>query len=232
MNIEMILQIYNDLFNFLIFVVIMWFFIIGMDSYMRMKANRDGTWYNFKEAVVKKLVEMFMVAIVVWCIITILDVTFSIDVLTLFNVERNGKLILGIWLVVNIVSGRRVYIKRRFSHELNEIMYGDYKEYAENVLLDEINRYSNLFMLQKEYLGILKNLTPVSLIPLVAGYIVEGKIPGIDWNWYTIVFVAALLIYIFALWKCYDNMKILKMREVEIQNRLRVVQSNSSAMKK
>jgi hypothetical protein len=87
-----------------------------------------------------------------------------------------------------------------------------------------IERYNANYVIQAEKLGILKSLTPISLLPLIAGYILEGKNIEVNWNWYTIAFFTILVLYLYNLWKCYKNMKFWKLQMVEIQNELRDIQ--------
>lgn len=224
MDFEGVLKIYNALFWDILLIVIACIFVVGLFLYSKMRTEDDDAWYTFENILKRKLAESFVLIFMTVCVITILNNAFSIDVLKLINISQSWKSFVGIWLGICIVSGKRFYDRCRFRGNLYEIKYGEYKAYAENIMLDEINRYEAQYVLQTEKLGILKNLTPVSLIPLVAGYILEGKDIKVDWNWYTIAFVVVLFVYFFALWKCYSNMKFFKLRVVEVQNKLRDVQ--------
>lgn len=224
MKLERVLKIYNDSFWNILFIVIAYFVIVGTFLYFKKQTDEDDAWYTFRNVIKRKLAESFVLIFMTMCVITILNNAFSINVLSLINISQSWKIFVGIWLGISIVSGKRFYDKCRFRGNLHEIRYGEYKAYAEIIMLDEINRYEAEYMLQTEMLGILKNLTPVSLIPLVAGYILEGKDIKVDWNWYTIAFVMFLFVYFFALWKCYSNMKFFKLRAVAVQNELRDVQ--------
>lgn len=232
MKLERVLKIYNDSFWNILLIIIAYFVIVGMFLYFKKQTDENDAWYTFGNVIKRKLAESFVLILMTMCVITILNDAFSINVLSLINISQSWKIFVGIWLGISIVSGKKFYDKCWFRRNLNEIKYGECKVYAEIIMLDEINRYEAQYMLQKEMLGILKNLTPVSLIPLVAGYILEDKDIKVDWNWYTIAFVVVLFVYFFALWKCYSNMKFFKLRVVEVQSELRDVQYKKESSEK
>ena len=95
----------------------------------------------------------------------------------------------------------------------------------ENIFLKRIDYYQTHYLLEKEKLGILKSLTPISLIPLLAGFLLEGQAIIINWNWYTVIFFGTLSWYFYSLRKNYNNIKLWKYKEIKIKDELRRVQN-------
>lgn len=199
--------------------------VIGFSLYSKMKNDGDNKWYNYEYVIKKKLMEMLVFVIMFFILIIFLNEAFSIDILVLLQLSQCWKFIFSIWIAKNICSGKKLYDWLNFNNFMQRVKEGEYK-YAtpENIMMDIIDSYNSNYILQNEKLGILKSLTPISLIPLIAGYILEGKNITVNWNWYTVAFFAILFLYFYNLWKCYKNMKFWKIRACEIQKELRHIQ--------
>ena len=85
---------------------------------------------------------------------------------------------------------------------------------------------TNIFWKRFSEKDTLKSLAPVSLLPVIAGYIFEGKEMNIDWNSYTIVLIGGLLVYLYSLWKCNRDMEEWKRRGLDIREDLMKVEYN------
>lgn len=225
-SIEKAISLYNDCFGLFMKFVILVFIIIGIMLYIKMKNEDSLKWYSFLCVIKKKLFEMSCFAIMTWILIVFLNDAFSIDMLSLLNAPQYWKIIFSVWVVGNIHSGMRLYDWLNYTDFLDEVKTGKYPyKSPEKIMLDMMDRYNAKYLLQTERLGILKSLTPISLIPLIAGYVLEGKNVNVDWNWYTVAFFTILFLYFFNVWKCYKNMQFLKKRLIEIQKELRDIQT-------
>lgn len=219
------MKLYNKCFGSIVSVILFSLIAMGFILYSKVKSDGEEKWYSFEYVIKKKLTEMFVFAIMVLILIIFLNETFSIDILVLLHISQYWKFIFSIWVVKNIYSGKKLYDWFNFNDFLQRVKDGKYRDTTpENIMMDIIDRYNSNYILQNEKLGILKSLTPISLIPLVAGYILEGKNITVNWDWYTVVFFAILFLYFYYVWKCYKNMKFWKMRVLEIQKELRQIQ--------
>lgn len=202
--------------------------MIGITLFSKMKNGTDEKWYSFKYVVLKKLTEMIVLILMILALIIFLNESFFIDTLSVLNVTKYWKIVFSIWMLLNIVSGKRLYDWLEFGDFLQRVKDGKYGYTTpEIMILDIIERCNSKYELQKEKLGILKSLTPISVIPLIGGYILEGKKVAVDWNIYTISFFAILIWYFYSLWKCYKDMQLLKRRKLEIQRELTDIQYKS-----
>ncbi len=221
-NIEKAISLYNDCFGLFLVFVIGGFIIIGIMLYIKMKNEDNLKWYSFLCVIKKKLFEMVCFVSMVWILIVFLNDSFSIDILRLLNARKYWKIIFSVWVVGNVCSGKRLYDWLNYTDFLDKVKDGKYPYRSpEKIMLDMLDRYNAKYLLQTERLGILKSLTPICLMPLIAGYVLEGKNVNVDWNWYTVAFFAILFFYFFNVWKCYKNMQFLKERLIEIQKKLR-----------
>ena len=227
-NIKKVIKLYNNYFGAVLSLVIISLIFVAFSLYLKNKNESDEKWYCFVYTLKKKLIEMLVMLLFTWILILFLNETFSIDLIKMIHLSKYWKLIFGIWVWLNIVSGKKLYDRLNFSDFIQKVKKGNYRYTSpENIMLEIIDRYNANYVLQVERLGILKSLTPISLIPLIAGYVIEGKNIEIDWNWYTVVFFAILFIYFYNLWKCYKNIQFWKIRVLEVQKELRNVQYQS-----
>ncbi len=220
-KIQKAINMYNSYFWLVILITFLAIVSIGGNLYLK-RENDDGKWYSFRAVLKREVIQMIVFGFIVYSLFVFLKEGVSINVVELLQLSEWWKIIFGIWIMVHIISGKELYRKLRFSGFLKEVKNGDYK-YTNpvNVFMDIIERYNANYIIQTEKLGILKSLTPISLLPLIAGYILEGKNIKVNWNWYTIAFFTILAFYLYNLWKCYKNIKFWRLRMVEIQRELR-----------
>ncbi len=198
---------------------------IGIVLYSKKKNDDDKKWYSFREALKREVMQMIAFGFIVYFLMFFLNEAVSINVVELLKLSKWWKIIFGIWIIVHIISGKELYDKLNFNDFLREVKNGNHSYTTPvNIFMNIIERYNANYVIQAEKLGILKSLTPISLLPLIAGYILEGKNIEVNWNWYTIAFFTILVLYLYNLWKCYKNMKFWKLQMVEIQNELRDIQ--------
>lgn len=216
------MKLYNNCFGSIVSVILFSLVVIGFNLYSKRKNDEDEKWHSYIYVIKKKLTEMIVFAIMIFILIVFLNEAFSIDIWGLLHVSEYWKIIFGIWIIKNICSGKKLYNWFNFNDFLQRVKKGIYGNTTpENIMMDLIDRYNSNYILQNEKLGILKSLTPISLIPLMAGYILEGKNITVNWDWYTVAFFTILVLYFYNVWKCYKNMKFWKMLECQIQKELR-----------
>jgi hypothetical protein len=198
---------------------------MGITLYSKMKGDGDKDWYSFVVVLKREIIQMMALGFIIFFLVYFLNESFSINVVELLQVIKYWKIIFGIWILLHMISGKELYNKINFSDFLQQVK-DDKRKFTtpEKTFLDIIERYNANYIIQVEKLGILKSLTPISLLPLIVGYIIEGKDISVNWNWYTVVFFAILFLYLYNLWKCYKNMKFWKLYTVEVQKELRDIQ--------
>lgn len=225
MNIEKIVNLYNDCFWYILLIVLLFFLLMGITLYSKMKGDGDKDWYSFVVVLKREIIQMMALGFIIFFLVYFLNESFSINVVELLQVIKYWKIIFGIWILLHMISGKELYNKINFSDFLQQVK-DDKRKFTtpEKTFLDIIERYNANYIIQVEKLGILKSLTPISLLPLIVGYIIEGKDISVNWNWYTVVFFAILFLYLYNLWKCYKNMKFWKLYTVEVQKELRDIQ--------
>lgn len=170
----------------------------------------------------KQLIEISILACFSGLVINGLKEMFVVDILEMVSVWQYLKFVLTIILLKSFFEGKRLYNGIGYMNIIEKIKSGKswYKS-PENGLIEEIKRSKLNYTLEKEKLEILKNFAPVSLIPLIGGYVLEGKNINLDWNVSTIFFVIILAVYICSVWKCYRNIKFWKENEWYVKNELR-----------
>lgn len=224
--VKFILGLYNDNFSWILTTTIVALICIAINLFLKMKNEDDEKWYSFFVTSKKELLQMLMQSVIVVILIIFLWESFNIDLVSLIKIGVYWKLIIGFWIVLHLKAGRALYKKLNFYNFLDDVKRRKYYYTTpQNIFLDIIERYKTNYEFEIERLGILKSLTPVSLVPLLAGYILEGKDVIVNWNWYTIIFFVILFFYFYNVWKCYRNTKFWKLQMLEIQKELRIVES-------
>lgn len=222
-------NLYNDNFWFIILLAIFLLACMALNLYFNKNSIEDYRLEYFVYVLKKKFTEMIVFLLIDLFLILFLTKIFYINITGLFHIFGCEKIVLGVWIIVNIFSGRRLYKKLYFNDFLRKVRRGKYNYMSsKNIMLDIFDRCDANYTLQAERLGILKSLAPISLIPLFGGYILEGKDIIINWNWYTMTFFAVLFIYFYNLWMCYKNMKLWKAQLLKVQSELRNLQYEKS----
>lgn len=219
------LEIYNDFF----IVIILCIIIVMIGKWFILKNQKDKKenekWYSYNTVLKNEITQLMVQAIILIFLIIFLKEAFNIDVLYLVQFNRFWKLFIGIWIVFHIKSSKSLYNRLVFHDFLDNVRYGKYPYTSpENIYLNNLDEYQINYELEFEKLGILKSLAPVSLIPLLAGYILEGKSIAVSWNWYTVAFFSILFLYFYKLWKVYEYLKIWKWKKLQTQKELRILQ--------
>lgn len=222
-------NLYNDNFWSIILLAIFLLACMALNLYFNKNSIEDYRLEYFVYVLKKKFTEMIVFLLIDLFLILFLTKIFYINITGLFYIFGCEKIVLGVWIIVNIFSGRRLYKELYFNDFLRKVRRGKYNYMSsKNIMLDIFDRCDANYTLQAERLGILKSLAPISLIPLFGGYILEGKDIIINWNWYTMTFFAVLFIYFYNLWMCYKNMKLWKAQLLKVQSELRNLQYEKS----
>lgn len=224
---DKIINIYNDNFCNIIIVISLFFIITGINI---VKNENDRKKCNFLFILKENIVKMTVMLILWFAFVIFIKEAFSINIFGLSDFSRYWKILVSIWIAINFVKGKKLYNDLNFYALLEEIKEGE-NDYTslEHIMLKMIDNYCAGYALEVEKIGILKCLAPISLIPLIAGYIVEGKDIKVNWNWYTVVFFGGLFVYIYNFWKSYKNLGLWKRRELKIRDELRLLQNKKES---
>lgn len=215
---EKALNLYNNLFFVIIIIIIIAVLIKGFAIFSDNNENKKITFRVTLHSGFEKLIEQIIVFIVLCFII---NMCIEINVINLLLEYGLIKIIIGGIAVYDLCYSYKVYGRLRFDDFLDDIedgkyMYSPTQSEYENLIID----YKTSIELIKEKLGIIKSLTPISVITVIAGYVLEGEDIVINWNGCTIVFVIFIILCI---WAIYDNFKKLcniKLKLAEVEKRL------------
>lgn len=219
-SISTLIKIYNKNCIWILLIVILMCVVKAFE--LKKTKEDDKRWYSYV-AVLKHeaFLAVIQMVIIIILMIFVLE-SFNIDVLKLINLDKYLKIILGVWITLHLRTGVTLYQKLNFSDFVDEVKSGKYNYTTpENIFLDLINGYQINYEMELEKLGIFKAMAPVSLIPLLVGYILDGNSIKIDWNWYTLIIVGSLFLYICALCRSYRNVKVWKVKKLDLENELR-----------
>ncbi len=209
-------DIYNSIFG-VIFISIGLLLLFSLMVYCRLKRMNktyNKRWDTYVAAVKKEALRMIAEFVVISMLLILIQDSFNIDILDFIRNET-WKLIIGFWFIFHIKNGRSIYKYVNRELLLDEIEKGQNPSLQFELM---IKQYQNNYDLELEKLGILKSLAPVSLVPLIAGFILENK--KISLNAYTIIFFCILFLYIYELWKCYDTLRFWKSRKRKVEERI------------
>lgn len=231
--VEIILEVYNNFFMGIILATIIALIIIAFNLKKQRDNDENKKWYSYITVIKNEIVQMIVQIIIFVFLIILLKESFYIDILYLFQFNKYWKIFFTLWIVFHLKSAKSLYSRLEFHDFIDNVIDGKYSYTSpENIYLNSIDEYQMNYELEFEKLGILKSIAPVSLIPLIAGYVLEGKNIIVNWNWYTVAIFIILFIYIYKLWKTYKYLKIWKWKKLQIHKKLRLLQHKSVVNKK
>lgn len=213
-----VLKIYNNTFFALIIVLIFCVILKGMLIYKDNDQNKKMTFRVALHIGLKKLAEQVS-AFFVLCVI--INMCIDIDIFHVLLEQKLIKLLVGGIAAYDLWYARKAYGRLRVDDFLYDIEEGKYAysptqlEY-ENLIID----YKKSMELVSEKLSIIKSLTPISIVTVIAGYVLKGEDIVVNWNGCTIIFVLIIILFI---WSLYDNYKKLcniKCKCAEVEKRL------------
>lgn len=222
MKIEHIVNLYNKLFPFAILLGVIFLVCRGIYLYYLMNVENDKKWYSFRLICKQEIERMLMFVIGVFLFDFLISGAFSIKVSNYLDIHKYWKIAIGLLIIIRFRSAKILYRELNYQDFLRRVTSGE-NNYTtpENIFLNMIEVYNINIEMKNEKMEILKSLTPISLLPLIVGWMLEGKNVEIDWNWCTVAIVAILVIYLYNVWKCYYDMRFWKLRKIEIQRELR-----------
>lgn len=215
---EKALNIYNNIFTILFISILFWVVIKVMTIYQDNDKNKKMTFRVALNIGFKKLIEQ-LIAFGALCFI--INMCIEISIFHLLLEYRLIKVLIGSVVVYDLWYTHKAYGRLRYDDFLDDIENGKYAycptqlEY-ENLII----HYQMSVELIKEKLGIIKSLTPISVITVIAGYVLKGEDIVVNWNGCTIIFVLIIILFI---WSLYDNYKKLcdiKHKCLEVEKRL------------
>lgn len=154
----------------------------------------------------KQTIEIILIIVfAIW----ILSEVFNINALRLANEYGIANTAVGIWLLYCIHDGKVVCElvgQDNFIEEIEECrLCNSIQDELEYWKVWEKEKYDNL----STKLDLLKSFAPVSLISLIAGYLIEhSEEVEIEWNAYLIIFVIIIGWFIFEIVNTYEKMKM------------------------
>lgn len=198
------LEYYNKLFLFLLGMMLIGLTVYGV--YLHFQKNEN--FYYFR-VVVKREIEKVIVQVLITIVMVLgMREAFKIDISYYIDVDVWWRIILGGCIVWRLKSGNRFYRRLQRLRERRRVKSGEYNFLSpEKILVHEIEWWEAEYELQGKRMEILKSLTPLSILPLIAGYILEGKDLIVDWKWCIGIYLFGVAMYIYFLWKCYYDMR-------------------------
>ena len=215
---DKVLNIYNSSFNLLILFIIIGIIIKGISVYQENDKNKKMTFRVTLHIGLKKLTEQIIVFVVLQFIIS---VCIDVSILHLLFEYSLLKLLVGSVAIYDLRYAYKAYGRLRFDDFLDDIEDGKYaycptKQEYENLIID----YQASYDLIKEKLAIIKSLTPISVITVIAGYVLDGEDMTINWHGRTIVFVLTIILFVWSLYDNYKKLCIIRHKFAEVEKRL------------
>lgn len=210
--INQLIRIYNNSFYKIAAFLILILFVIAFNLKQGDDFVFNDYFFIIKDQLIKMLVEIGLVLI----FINILSEIFQIRILNIFDLKFYYKIILGIWIISHIREG--VYLNKNLYNRryIDKVKNGEYSRTPNMIFKENINYIQVRIEIEQETIGILKALAPISLI---AAFI--NKIPlAMNWNLFIFLFFGVLSWYFYKLWKCNENLKLLKYLKYEFENEL------------
>lgn len=219
-----LLEVYNANIIWILLTIATGLAIYYIRLYFNSKNNSDSEnkFISVQVVIKRELIQMLVEIIGVIMLMLFLKSAFEIDVIKLLKVSELWKVFLGIYAIFHIRSGHRSCKLLDQSDFLRKVKRGEYSHTTpENIFQDLIDDYQTNYEMAIEKLNILKAMAPVSLIPIIAGVVLQGNILVINWNWYTVIFFGALLFYFFSIWKSFRNIRFWKNEKSKMGAELR-----------
>lgn len=213
-----LLNIFNSIFVLLLFSIILVIVIKGITVFLNNDKNKKKEFRVALHIGFKKIIEQ-IIAFSVLC--SIINVCIEVSIIRFLVDYRLIKLLIGSVGIYDFRYGYKAYGRIRFDDFLDDIEDGEYayfptRQEYENLIVD----YQVSSELVKEKLEIIKSLTPISIIPVIAGYVLKGEDIVVNWNGCTIVFVLIIILFVWFLYDNYKKLCIIRCKCAEVEKRL------------
>lgn len=212
--------------SFLMLLVIVALYVIYI-IYKLSKVNewdKDDIVYSLKYELEKMLVEFLLVVFLIWLVYAV----FDIDILEKINIKTYGKLIFGIWLVIHLYQFHDSIKHWNRNKYIKNVNKGKYLDPPELIFAEQIKRYKVYIDLQKEKISILKSYTPMALIVLIIGRLLDGA----DVNIYIIIFFGCTFSYGYYVWRQFKKLGYLMMSKHDFEKELSELERKGSSEEK
>lgn len=217
-----ILEFYNNYFWHLIEIMIFFsifilFVLFVLDKSHLLKSQKIFTFYHLLS---REFMQISAELAFTLPFLLIIKESFGIDLLKISPIEESSKLIIGIWLLGHIKSA--LYTEKQLNFNKNlEIIENSEDDYSKAKLkyLNIIKQYKTCYNLEIEKLGILKSIAPIYL-PIAVSFLFDNEKVDINWNNYTIIVLGCTFYYLYKYWKCYDKLKYLSFKRLEVEKKL------------
>lgn len=220
-----ILEIYNDLFGEIIFMFLLYLAILTLHLSKSKNSVEDNKWNSYCVVFKNEILQMIVQFSIFIFLIFMIKESFNIDIINLFQVDKYCKIWVSLWIGLHFKSGVSFYNRLQFHDFLDKVKDGKYSYMkSETIYLNYIENYQANYEVEIEKISILKSIAPVSMVPLLAGFVFEGKTINVNWNWFTVIFFLILFMYLYKLWKSFKYLKIWKWKKIQMQNELRRLQ--------
>lgn len=214
---EQVLVCYNKLFPILLLFFVGVLVIYGLLLHQKEDENIYYYRITIKNEVKKVIVQVIIVAV----IMCVLARMFAINISYYMNIDKWWKLVVGVCALFRTKSGIDFFRRLQRLCKRRRVKAGEYKYLPpEKILIHEIEWWDAQYELQGKRMDILKSLSPISILPLIAGYILEGTELIVDWKWCIGGYAFGIAVYAYSLWKCYNDMCEAKRKKAECRQDL------------
>lgn len=216
-----ILEFYNNyLWPFVALIIFFLILILIILFVLDKKHFLNNQIYTFYHLISREFMQILAEFAFTLSFLIIIKESFGIDLLKISPFEESLKLIIGIWFWRHIKSAR--YTQRQLNFDKNLEMIensGDDYSKAKVKYLSIIKQYKTFYNLEIEKLGILKSIAPIYL-PIAVSFLFDNEKVDINWNNYTIIVLGCTFYYLYKYWKCYDKLKYLSFKRLEVEKKL------------
>ena len=221
---SIIIDYFNQSFLlFLVLIVLYIFFkVYRLQTYN--KWDVSDILSVFKQELEKMIVEGFLVGALIWILHTI----FKIDAIKVLNIDSYWKIILGAWIIIHLYQLNDYIRNLKTNRYIRDIKAGKYSDDAESIFLSEIERLNVKIELQKEVISIYKAFTPMALIVLFLGRLMDGA----EFDIYVTIFCLAILCYGYVVFLKFKELKNLMFRKYDYEMELKEFKADKSGGKK
>lgn len=183
-------------------------------------------WFNLIASIRTDIGKMIVEVILILLFIFFVRWLLNINLITVLKIDAWWKIAVDVFVILHIYSIRKSYKKLAFYDFIDDVKSGkNLVSIPKHIFEYEIEKCNLNYEILKERLDVLKTLAPVSLIPLIAGYIIEhGENIKIEWNTYTIIFFVSLCLYIWSMFTCFSNMTLWKSRLLYLNKELKKIE--------
>lgn len=211
------LEWYNNLFGLVILGCATYYIVNFVQAFSDYSTDKRLSHKVALELTAKRVVMQLVVLVFFFCFT---DGCLGIGLLKLIRKHNTENLAIGVVLLASVHFTRRTYARLRFDDILDEIHKND------GVYFSAKKRYSDMLIeletsidIVEKQIDVLKSITPVSVLSVMASAIIKGEGIIINWNIYTLLFLVAILGIVLMSYdklKTYQSLK-LKQKKVKIK---------------